>query len=254
VRILVLVKRVPATGGRIVLTEDGRSIDTRFLGFVVSPHEECAVEEAVRLIEAGGGEAVVLTLGPAEAADQLRDALAIGIDRAVLLETDGADWDPLATAAALTDAIRGLEATGGPFDLILAGNESADSGGYQVAVRIAVALDRPIVTGIKSLDVRDGTATARRQVPGGAEVFALPLPAVVAVREGINLPRYPSVPGRLRARKKDIEKVFPERRAGGPELIRLALPVEQEQNVEILGEGPEAAPRVVEVMRELGVL
>ena len=109
-RILVLVKRVPATGGRIVLADDGRTIDTRFLGFVVSPHEECAVEEAVRLIEAHGGESVVLTLGPPEAADQLRDALAIGIDRAVLLETDGSDWDPVATAAAITDAIRGLEA------------------------------------------------------------------------------------------------------------------------------------------------
>ena len=253
-RILVLVKRVPATGGRIVLTDDGRAIDTRYLGFVVSPHEECAVEEAVRLIEAKGGESVVLTLGPAEAADQLRDALAIGIDRAVLLETDGADWDPVATAAAITDAIRGLEADGGPFDLILAGNESADSGGFQVAIRVAVALDRPMVTGIKALEVRDGAATARRQVPGGAEVFELPLPAVVAVREGINLPRYPSVPGRLRARKKEIERVVPDRRPGGLELIRLSLPVEQEQNVEILGSGPEAAPRVVEVLRELGVL
>ena len=88
-RILVLVKRVPATGGRIVLADDARSIDTRYLGFVVSPHEECAVEEAVRLIDANGGESVVLTLGPTEAADQLRDALAIGIERAVLLETDG---------------------------------------------------------------------------------------------------------------------------------------------------------------------
>jgi electron transfer flavoprotein beta subunit len=253
-RILACVKRVPATGGRIVVADDGRSIDTRFLGFVVSPHEECAVEEAVRLIEANGGETVVLTLGPVEAADQLRDALAVGVDRAVHLETDGSDWDPQATAAAIADVVRDLEAAGGPFDLILMGNESADSGGYQVDVRLAVALDRPIVTGIKALEVRDGTAVARRQVPGGADVFELPLPAIVAVREGINLPRYPSVPGRLRAKKKEIERVEPQRRPGGPELIRLALPVEQEQNVEILGTGADAAPRVVEVLRELGVL
>jgi electron transfer flavoprotein beta subunit len=254
VRILVLVKRVPATGGRITLTNDGRSIDTKFLGFVVSPHEECAVEEAVRLIEANGGESVVLTLGPAEAADQLRDALAIGVDRAVLLETDGSDWDPMATSAALTDAIRQLESADGPFDLILAGNESADSGGYQVPIRVAVALDRPVVTGIKALEVGDGMATARRQVPGGADVFELPLPAVVTVREGINLPRYPSVPGRLRARKKEVERIVPEHKPGSPELIRLTLPVEQEQNVEILGTGPDAAPRVVDVLRQLGVL
>jgi electron transfer flavoprotein beta subunit len=254
VRILVLVKRVPATGGRIVLTDDGRAIDTRFLGFVVSPHEECAVEEAVRLIEANGGESVVMTLGPAEAADQLRDAMAIGIDRAVLLQTDGSDWDPLGTATALTEAVRRLEAEDAPFDLILVGNESADSGGYQVGIRLAVALDRPVVTGIKALEIRDGVATARRQVPGGFDIYELPLPAVVGVREGINLPRYPSVPGRLRAKKKEVETSTPERVPGGPILDKLKLPVEQEAQAEILGHGPEAAPRVVEVMRELGVL
>jgi electron transfer flavoprotein beta subunit len=253
-RILVCVKRVPATGGRIVLAADGQSIDTRYLGFVVSPHEECAEEEAVRLIEANGGESVVLTLGPPEAADQLREALAIGIERAVLLETDGSDWDPVATATAITAAVRDLEADGGPFDLILVGNESADSGGFQVGIRLAVALDRPVVTGMKALEIRDGVAVARRQVPGGFDIYELPLPAVVGVREGINLPRYPSVPGRLRARKKEIERIVPERQPGGPILERLFLPVEQEQDVEILGRGPEAAPRVVEVMRELGVL
>ena len=93
-RILVLVKRVPATGGRIVLTADGQDIDTRHLGFTISPHEECAVEEAVRIVEAGGGSTVVMTLGPAEAAEQLRDAIALGIEEAVLLETDGPGLGP----------------------------------------------------------------------------------------------------------------------------------------------------------------
>jgi len=254
-RILVLVKRVPATGGRIELTDDGRTIDTRYLGFTISPHEECAVEEAVRIAAAAeGSETVVMTLGPADAADQLRDALAVGIDRAVLLETDGSDWDPVATATALTDAIRGLEAAGGPFDVILAGNESADSGGFQVGIRIAVDLDRPSVQGIKALQIHDGRATARRQSPVGWDVYELPLPAVVGVREGLNLPRYPSVPGRLRARKKEIERIAPEHRPGGPALIDLSLPVEREQQAEILGTGPEAAPRVVEILREAGLL
>ena len=253
-RILACVKRVPATGGRITLTADERDIDTRFLGFAVSPHEECAVEEAVRLAEAHGGETAVLTLGPDAAADQLRDALAIGVDRAILLETDGSDWDPGATASAIADAIRSLEAADGPFDLVLFGNESADSGGYQVGIRVAVALGRPVVTGAKALEVGDGRVTARRQAAGGWEVFEAPLPAVVSVREGINLPRYPSVPGRLRARKKEIERIVPERRSLGPELIRLVVPEEVTASAEILGTGPEAAPRVVEVMRELGIL
>jgi electron transfer flavoprotein beta subunit len=253
-RILTLVKRVPATGGRINLAPDGRSIDTAYLGFVVSPHEECAVEEAIRLVETHGGEVTVMTLGPAEAADQLRDALAVGAERAVHLETDGSDWDPVATSAALVAAIRDLESADGPFDLILVGNESADSGGFQVGIRVAVALERSCVNGAKQLEVTDGVARARRQIPGGWEVYDIPLPAVVGVKEGINLPRYPSVPGRLRARKKEIERVTPAPLAGGLEMIRLRLPVEQDRQVEVLGTGPEAAPRVVEILREVGAL
>jgi electron transfer flavoprotein beta subunit len=253
-RILVCVKRVPATGGQITLTADQRDIDARFLGFTVSPHEECATEEAVRIVEAKGGTTAVLTLGPESAADQLRDAMAIGIDQAILLETDGSDWDPGATAAAIVDAIRALEASDGPFDLILFGNESADSGGFQVGIRVAVALDRPCVTGAKGIAVGDGSVTVRRQAAGGWEEFDVELPAVISIREGINLPRYPSVPGRLRAKKKEIERITPERRPLGPELITLAVPVERAATAEILGTGPEAAPRVVEIMRELGVL
>lgn len=253
-RLLVCVKRVPATGGQITLTADQRDIDARFLGFTVSPHEECAVEEAVRIVEAQGGTSAVLTLGPESAADQLRDAMAIGIDQAILLETDGSDWDPGATAGAIVDAIRDLEASDGPFDLILFGNESADSGGFQVGIRVAVALDRPCVTGAKGIALDGGSATVRRQAAGGWEEFDVALPAVISVREGINLPRYPSVPGRLRAKRKEIARVTPERRPLGPELIRLMLPVERTATAEILGTGPEAAPRVVEILREIGVL
>ena len=119
---------------------------------------------------------------------------------------------------------------------------------------MAFTLDRPCVTGVKALEVRDGTVTARREAPGGWEVFEVPLPAVVAVREGINLPRYPSVPGRLRAKKKEVERIAPDRRPGGPELTRLVLPPEHIQTAEILGTGPEAAPRVVEVIRRMGLL
>jgi electron transfer flavoprotein beta subunit len=254
--VLVCVKRVPVTGGRIVLTDDGRSIDDRFLGFTVSPHEECAVEEAVRLVEAGGGSSTVLTLGPEAASEQLRDAVAVGIERAILLETDDGEWDAGATAAAIADAVRALEAVSGtPFDLILFGNEAADTGDYQVGIRVAVALDRPCIGGVKQVAVAGGQITARREaVGGGWEVYEAAMPAVVSVREGINLPRYPSVPGRLRAKRKEIERVVPARRPNGLAMERLRLPVEQEQSAEILGTGPEAAPKVVEILRRVGAL
>ncbi|MBF6605365.1 MAG: electron transfer flavoprotein subunit beta/FixA family protein [Chloroflexi bacterium] len=252
--ILVCVKRVPATGDRINLTPDGLGIDTRFLGFTVSPHEECAVEEAVRIVEANGGSSTVLTLGAREAEEQLRDAMALGIERAVLLETDGGEWDPVATAAAIVDAIRGREAADGPFDLILFGNEAADSGDYQVGVRVAVALERPCVTGVKGLEIGSGAITARREADGGWEIYELPTPAVVSVREGINLPRYPSVPGRLRARKREVERIAPTRRPGGQSTIRLRLPERWETTAEVLGTGPEAAPRVVDLLRRLGLI
>ena len=252
--VLVCVKRVPATGGRIALTAEGQDIDTRFLGFTISPHEECAVEEAVRMVEAGGGSSTVLTLGPEAASEQLRDAMAIGIDRAVLLETDGSDWDPMATAAAIADAIRALESEGERFDLLLFGNESADSGGFQVGVRVATALGLPIVTGVKAIEARDGRVEARREAGGGWEVFDLPLPAVLGVKEGLNLPRYPSVPGRLRAKKKEIVRIVPERRPGGPTKERLRLPQADENEVEVIGTGADAAPAVVELLVRLGVV
>jgi len=252
--ILVCVKRVPAAAGRITLTPDEQDIDTRFLGFTVSPHEECAVEEAVRLIETHGGTSVVLTLGPEAAIEQLQDAMAIGIDSGILLETDGREWDPAATAEAIVEAVLAHHAAGLEFDLLLFGNEAADTGDYQVGIRVAHALDLPCVSGVKQLDIEEGAAVARREGSGGWEVFRVPLPAVITVREGINLPRYPSVPGRLRAKRKPIERVTPQWRSGGLEKVRLVLPKGSGRKVEVLGDGPAAAPQVVGVLRGLGVV
>jgi len=240
--ILVCVKRVPETGARITLTADEQEIDTSYLGFTISPHEECAVEEALRI----GGSTTVMTLGPRAAEEQLRNAMAMGIESAMLLETDGRDWSAEATAHAIADAVRDRG-----YDLLLFGNEAADTCDYQVAVRVAVALGLPCVTGVKGLEIADGVVRARRETDGGWEIFELPLPAVVSVKEGINLPRYPSLPGRLRSKKAMIETVVPEPRASALETVRLVVPPEAPQRVEILGRGPEAAPRVAEILQEL---
>jgi electron transfer flavoprotein beta subunit len=254
VKVLVCVKRVPFTGGKMVLAPDALSLETKHLGFTISPHEECGVEEAVRLIETNKGESVVLTLGPPEAAEQLRDAMALGIDRAIHLQTDGREWDAQGTAAAITEAIRADEAASGPFDLILFGNESADSGGFQVGLRVAYAVGRPCVTGLKKVTVEGGRVRCEQEVEGGRDVYVVPLPAVVTVKEGLNLPRYPSVPGRLRAARKPVTTSTPARPEPRLELMRLAVPEGKGKSVQVLGTGPAAAPAVVEMMRKAGVL
>ncbi|MGZ4291434.1 MAG: electron transfer flavoprotein subunit beta/FixA family protein [Gaiellaceae bacterium] len=252
-RLLVCVKRVPITGGRMVLTADEQAIETKHLGFTISPHEECGVEEAVRIVEARSaegqrGEVVVLTLGPEEAAEQIRDCMAIGADRGIHL-VSAEEWDAQATAAAIVAAIRAEE----PFDLIVFGNESADAGNYQVGIRVAYALGLPVVTGLKGLTVEGGRARCEQEVPGGRDVYDVPLPAVVTVKEGLNLPHYPSVPAKLRAKSKPLDVRPVERPSPKLEKLRLVVPEGVGKQAEILGEGAAAAPRVVEVLQQLGV-
>jgi len=225
----------------MVLTADGQALETKHLGFTISPHEECAVEEAVRI----GGEVVVLTLGPAEAEEQLRDCMAIGADRGILLRTNGEEWDAQSTAAAIVDAIRAED----PFDLILLGNESADAAGFQVGIRIAHALGLPVVTGLKKIEVVEGRVRCERDVGGARDVYEAPLPAVLTVLEGLNLPRYPSVPGRLRAKSKPLDVVEPSRPEQRLEKLRLVVPEGQGKQAEVL----EGAAAVVAVMQALGV-
>ena len=254
--ILVCVKRVPTVGGVITLTADQRAIDTKASGFTISPHEECAVEEAVRLAERFGGSVTVVSLGSAAAEEQLRACLAVGASAAVLLETaDGVETGPVTTAAALHAV-----AASGPFDLVLLGNEASDTGDYQVGIRLAHLLGRPVATGVKAISVSgDGSSlSASRTYQGVLETFTLPLPCVVTVKEGINLPRYPSLPGRLRAKRAAITRVpvsDAAPAAGGDVLMtRLRVPDAPHKQAAVLGHGPDAVPALIAVLAEIGVL
>ena len=260
-RILALVKRVPAPGARINITEDEQYVDDKSLGHAISPHEECGVEAAVQLIEQYGGEATAMSMGSDVTEEQLRAAVSVGITKMVLVPTDGTPKDPQETASTLVQAIHQLEATDGVFDLIIFGNESADQGGFQVGVRVAHELGRAMVNGIKGLDIpegQDGTGEghiiARREVDAGFEVYELPLPACVGVKEGINLPRYPTMKGRLASKKAELASVAVTGAVGGQALTRLKSPPETATETVILGNGPDAAPAVVDLLEELGVL
>ncbi|MGH3207518.1 MAG: electron transfer flavoprotein subunit beta/FixA family protein [Trebonia sp.] len=252
--ILVCVKRVPTVGGVLTLTADERAIDTKTSGFTISPHEECAVEEAVRLVERFGGAVTVASLGPVAAEEQLRACLALGASAAVLLETaDGIETGPMATAAALHAL-----AAAGSFDLVLLGNEASDTGDYQVGIRLAHLLGWPVATGIKAIAASGASLSASRTYRGVVETFTLPLPCVVTVREGINLPRYPSLPGRLRAKRASIARVTVGESGSltvsDVLMTRLRVPEAPRKQATVLGHGPDAVPALVSVLAEIGVL
>ena len=161
--VLVCVKRVPDISGEVLLTDDEQSVDARYVGFTLSNHDKCAVELAIQVAAADRRQATVLTVGAAEAVEQLRAALGVGCSAAVLVEAD-----PVASARPTSPTrsprwSRDHEAAGTTYDLVLLGNDAADSGDFQVPIRLAHALDRPVVTGIKTVAVDDGTGPPRRR-------------------------------------------------------------------------------------------
>ncbi len=249
---LACIKRVPDTGAKITLTDDEQAIDTSNLGFTISPHEECAIEAAVQTAEEHGGTVSVVSLGPDEATEQLRTGLAMTADDATLLETDGDEWGPRATANAIAEAVEASGDDGIGYDLLLFGNESADAGNYQVGARVAEALDVPFVAGVTGLDVEDGTAVARREVSDGEAVYELDLPAAVAVKEGINEPRYASMRAKMQARQQEVERRSPQREAGTGtfETVRLEAPEDDDLAAEVLGEGTDAVPEVEALLED----
>jgi electron transfer flavoprotein beta subunit len=253
--VLVCIKRVPDLGGEIRLTPDGMSVDDTSLGHTVSPHEECAVELAISVATDTGGSATVLTVGSSESVEQLRNALALGCTAAVLVEAQPSAYGPADVAAAIAEVVRAHEAAGTTYDLVLLGNDASDTGDFQVGIRLSYLLDRPVVAGVSTMSVEGDRVTARGQSPdGGTEVFEVPLPAVLTVMEGGIEPRYPTIPGRMKAKKVKIEEREPSLSPVGPGRLRLTLPAAQPSQVTLLGEGPEAAGALVDLIEELGVL
>lgn len=252
--VLVCIKRVPDVSGEVLLSEDGQSVDARHVGFTVSAHENAAVELAVQTAAATGGSATVLTLGSAEAAEQLRNALAVGCTAATLIEADPGAFGPADVAREIAAVVRDHQAEGRDYGLVLLGNDAADSGDFQVGIRLAYELDRPVVNGIATVEVTDGELTAHGEGSAGHVTYRLPLPAVATVMEGGVEPRYPTVPGRMKAKKVPVETREPAAEPAGSGRIKLTLPPPVASTVQVLGTGPEAAPAVVDLFESLGVL
>jgi electron transfer flavoprotein beta subunit len=253
VNVLVCVKRVPDSSSQVVLTPDSQAVDGRMAGYTVSPHEECAIELAVRIADATSGKATVLTLGPAEASEQLRTALALGCGAAVHIEADGVAFGPSDVAREIAAAVKAHGDEGRGYDLVLLGNDASDTGDFQVGIRLAYALGLPVVNGVATLEVADGVVSAHVDGPDGPETYSVPAPMVATVLEGGVEPRYPTLKGRMAAKKIEIETRTPTAEPVGSSRVQLTLPPPAPSNVEILGEGPEAAAAVVDLFEKLGV-
>ena len=242
-KIAVCVKRVPDTTSKIVIASDGKSIDETGLKFVPNPYDEFAIEEALALKEkAGSGETAVYSLGGPAAGETLRTALAMGIDRAVLLESRGSP-DGLAVAQALAAEL----GTGG-YDLILFGKLAVDDYNHQVGPMVAELLGLPCITSVAHLSIESGTVTAEREIEGGIEVSACALPAVLTCDKGLNNPRLPSLKGIMAAKKKPLETRPAALGDARFEVLALEPPPERRPG-RIVGEGVDAVPALVELLR-----
>jgi len=243
-RIVVCIKRVPDTESKIRIAADATSIDGTGIKFVMSPYDEFAVEAALRLKEAAGdGEVVAVSLGEAVSAEQLRTALAMGADRAVLLEGEPT-MDGLATARALAAEIGGMEA-----DLILLGMKAADDDQQQVGPMLAELLDRPCITVASGLEGAGAAVVARREIEGGVETVEALLPAVVTITKGDFEPRYPSLKGIMAAKKKPLEQKPAQLTASRVRVLGLSYPPERPPG-KMVGEGPDAVPELVRLLKD----
>jgi len=201
-KIVVCVKQVPDTETRIKIAASGDRIAEGEVNWIVSPYDEFALEEALRLREAKGGEVVLVSAGPDRAVSALRSGLAMGADSAVHVKGPGLDdADPAATAAGLAAAIRTLM----PFDLVLTGQQGVGADNSQVPALLAERLDLPQVTVAVKIEVGEGTAVVEREIEGGREIWETSLPAVISAQKGLNEPRYASLRGIMAAKKKSIQ-------------------------------------------------
>ena len=244
VKIAVCIKRTPDSESRFKIASSGIGIDETGLKFDIDDFAGYAVEAALQINEkAGGGETVVVAVGPDSVQEALRKAMSMGADRAVQLKVDAVPADGLAVAKALA-----AELQGGGFDLILFGKHAFDTSAGVVGTATAELLGLPCVTAVSQLAVANGKGEARRELEGAAELVEFPLPAVVTIDEGVARPRYPSLKGIMAAKKKPLESKPAQLGAVRVAVQKAELPPERPAG-RIIGEGSAAVPELVRLLQ-----
>ncbi|HBI02825.1 MAG TPA: electron transfer flavoprotein subunit beta [Paenibacillaceae bacterium] len=198
--IIVCLKQTFDTEEKIVIENGAISEDG--VEFIINPYDEYAVEEAIKLRDEVGGEVTLVTVGPDRAETALRTALAMGADRAVIVNDEELFGDQFTTAKVLATVLKDRE-----YDLIIAGNMAVDNGSGQIGPRLAEELNIPQVTTITKIDVDGNKVTCERDVEGDLEIIETTLPVLVTAQQGLNEPRYPSLPGIMKAKKKPMERL-----------------------------------------------
>ena len=248
-KILVPVKRVPDPTQKAKI-KDGH-IDLTGASWIVNTFDEYAIETALRLVENGadntrqaGAEIIVVSLGPDDAAKEIRSCLAMGADRAIHLKTEGPSADPLATAKALASEIQGLAP-----QIVWLGKQAVDDDQAQVGPMLGELLSWPCVTVVAKLELSGNKAVVEREIEGGREVIEVELPVVLAADKGLNEPRYASLKGIMAAKKKPIDEKAASLAHPGLEILSMALPAGRAAG-RIVGEGVGAVPELVKLLRE----
>ena len=199
--IVVLVKQVPDTESLVQIADDGVSIKTQDIKWIMNPYDELAVEAALQIKEAQGGTVIILSLGPDKAIETIRTALAMGADQGVHINDPAAQGsDSLATAKLLVAALKDI-----PYELIIAGHRAVDEDNYQVAAAVAELLGIPQVSMVNKVELADGKIICDRTIEGGTVVVEASLPALFTTQRGLNEPRYASLPGIMKAKKKPVD-------------------------------------------------
>ena len=242
----VCLKRVPDTTTKVKIGSDGKSIDPQGVEWSISPYDELAIELALRLKEKAGGEAVGITVDPDGNDVALRKALAIGLDKGILIKA-GVNFDGWATAQLLAASLKGR-----PFDVILFGKQAIDDDGFQVPTMVAHLLGLPRVNVVTSFEAEGGRAKIKRQIEGGEESIEVSLPCVISIQKGVNGihdKRFPSMKGIMAAKSKPVETIAGAAVESSMEVVKLELPPERPPG-KIVGKGVEAVPELVRLLKE----
>ena len=245
--IIVLAKHAPDPESEINVASDGKSVDTRGLVYDINDWDRYAVEEAIRIKEAQGGEVVVVGVG-SNCDDTLRKCLAMGADRAIKIPVD-TGLDAYQTAEVIKEAIKDEK-----FDLILAGLMSQDLNNAQVGVLLAAILDLPFATAVTSLKFEDGKVRVTRELEGGyQEEAVLPIPCLLTIQSGINEPRYVSIMGIKRAKTKEMKEVSVSPTVSTVEIEKMYLPPVKKAEM-ITGDPSQVAEKIIEILKDRGLI